>query len=156
MVTIYTSSRGDPLLQIDSVHLKHLLIQTAANIIATCKSYPHDGSEPKDSAIGQILASKVNWAFNGYVNALQAQVQLLYSAVGEMVKPEGMSRLFIVGLEKSEAELIAQALQEFQDWKTAFCKHEQEKEGENFGTETGFFKATWTDRNDQLFALFKQ
>lgn len=140
----------------DQLTLRNLMIQTAANIIDACRSYPSDGSAPEDSCIGSILTSRFNWAHHGFTNALQTQVALLYAYVEAILELEKNPPVLKVSIEEMEAELFVQALEKYQGFKTGICKHEQEKHGEHWGTATEFFKKDWTDLNEKLLALFKR
>lgn len=139
-----------------SLTLRNLMVQTAASIIDACRSYPRDGSAPVNSCIGSILTSRLNWTSNVFTNALQAQAALVYAYVEAMLKLKMNRAMLKASIEETEAELFAQALEQYQHLKTDICKQAQKEHGKNWGTATEFFKKDWTDLNEKFLALFKR
>jgi hypothetical protein len=153
-----SKDEGGALVKMDSVHLKLLLLQSAACVIECCEGYatgPEGAVVPKTAPIGRILRESVNMAEHGFISALQSQVALLYTFVKEVVTSEGKTRIIAV-IEQGEITLIAKALETYQKYKTAICKAEQKTHGEHWGTAMGFFQADWTDLNGKFLALFQK
>lgn len=141
------------LIRFDSSDLKMFANQIAANLIAASKSYPVGVNPyPKDDPVGGILVQRMNWASHGFINALQTEAKFLYLLVEYAVK---RARLPFT-MERTEATLITDALNAYQEWKTELCRAEQEEMGEHWGTATGFFKANWAEHNKAFLALWSR
>lgn len=157
--TVFVSKdESGVLLKIDSIRLKSLLLQSAACVLECCEHYsfgPEGAVIPQDAPIGRILRKYTRMAENGYVNAVQSQVQLLYAIVKEIVASEGKTHIILI-LEQGDINLITNALDAYQKYKTAICKAEQETHGEHWGTAMDFFKVDWTDQSSKFLALFQK
>lgn len=151
-IEVYTDSDGRFFLfKLHLFTLINLMGQTAASLIVACQDYPFDGSPPTQSPIGSVLASRMEgWERPEFTSTLLSQAQFLYACVGHIVgcgqSPSVMSR--------EVANLVADALAHFQEWKMKLCRAEQDEHGEHWGTGTGFYKANWTDRNKKFLTLW--
>jgi hypothetical protein len=153
-----SKDESDVLVKIGILNLKSLLLQSAACIIECCENYtigPEGAVIPQSAPIARILRESTNMAENGFVNALQSHVALLYTFVKEIVASEGKTQIFVL-IEQGEITLITKALDAYQKYKTAICKAEQKTHGEHWGTAMEFFKADWTDLNSKFLALFQK
>jgi hypothetical protein len=148
---MFTTKRA---LDFNQADLKLLVIQTAACIIAIC-----DQREPLTDKIAgskdvvqRALWQHLNWDEHSYINALQAQVSLVYDFVKMTVDdPEPC-----LTLEISEVSIIIAALGSYQAWKTAHFVGTNAKLGpkyEGFGESAAFNRMDWTDLNDKLVNL---
>lgn len=151
-VAVYAGAVGvGYVIKFEPATFKKFAEQTAASIIVACKGYPRDGSSPKEDPIGSVLTKRMSWADHGYTNALISQVEFLYALVVCMT--ETGRKPFATDIET--AKLIADALDEFQKWKTDVCNAEQLIHGKNWATATGFFKTNWADKNKKFLSLWK-
>lgn len=150
-------TEGSCLIEMQPHGLKQLIAQTAACVIECCENYsigPDGGVVPLAAPIGRFLKYSLKWREQEVINALQAQVEFLYTFVGEVVASRGKT-IIAIGIEKRETNLIAKALELYQKYKTAICEAEQKKYGQHWGSGTSFFQADWTDLNKEFLALFK-
>ncbi|MDD5014506.1 MAG: hypothetical protein PHW73_05325 [Atribacterota bacterium] len=142
----------------DAVHLKLILVQCAAVVLECCNNYSYNsdgGIVPQNVPIGRFLKQYLNYTENGYINALQSHVALIYSVVKKIVELEGNIDIVII-LEKGEIALLTSALEAYQKYKTEICQAEQKERGKHWSAKTGFFKADWTDQNSKFLALFNR
>ncbi len=153
-IEVYADSGGWPVLfKLDVLTLIRLVEQTAASLIAACKDYPYDGRLPEQSPIGKVLVGRMEgWDKTNFTNTLLSQAELLHAFVKHAVE---CRRPPLPVMSRDTAQLVADALARFQEWKTNLCRAEQEEYGEHWGTGTGFNKANWTDRNKKFLALWK-
>jgi hypothetical protein len=150
-MSVYSDDSNNFLIGFDINSLDMFLIQTAANIILACKTYPHDGSRPAESPIGSELVQRFNWADHGFINALQIQVSVIYDVVKRMV----INGEWPLPIRIESAKIFTEALQEYQNLKNAICEKEKEEHGKHWGNATGFFQADWSDQNEKFLELFK-
>ncbi len=136
---------GKIVCEFDHIEFKMLMVQTAACVIDEIQTAPIDGY-PSERA-GGILRKRTRWGPQGYVNAIQSQVEFLYGAIPVAAKKFSF-------WEKSEAELVTEALEKYQAYKTQLVEEGYRKFGEHWGDSTGFNKADWADRNEIMLAPF--
>lgn len=121
-------------------------VQTAATVLAACREYPRDKKAPQ-TGCGGIMTEYMPWfSCYGFVNFLQAQVDLLYTLTEVHIKTRTHELCLF---SKEEALLIADALQAYQEWKTALGEYEK-SEGQNITD--AFYQKNWTDLNEKLIA----
>ena len=143
------------LVRIRDFELRYLLIQTAACIINETKAMPIiRGEKPRKGAAGTLaqffdweLHSLVTLRTDAFINSLEIMAEFLY----QFVVTDCKHRFHL--LKKEHRKLIAQALSDFQDFKTKFCKQMQKNHRERYGSDTGFFKMDWRDHNEEFLAI---
>lgn len=121
-------------------------VQTAATILAACHEYPRDRSAPQTGCGGIIAEYMPRFSYCGFANFLQAQVDLLYTLTEIQIKTRTHELCLF---SEEEARLIADALQAYQEWKTALGEYER-SEGQN--TQNSFYQKNWADLNEKLIA----
>lgn len=138
---------GNPLrpsIALDLAEMYLVGVQTAATVLTACREYPRDGSVPQ-TGCGGIIAEYMPWfSLYGFINFLQAQVDLLYTLTEIHIKTRTHELCLF---SEKEARLIADALQAYQEWKTALGEYEK-SEGQN--TTNGFYQKNWADLNEKL------
>ena len=150
-IKVYADSYGESILfKWDVLTLVEFVAQTAASLIAACEDYPFDGSPPTQSPIGKVL-DRMGWREPEFTNALLSQVRFLHAFVEEAVE-RGQPPL---AMDRKDAQLVADALARFQEWKTDMHRLEQEQHGEIWGTDLPFYEANWTNHNEKFLALWR-
>jgi hypothetical protein len=152
-VVVVTPPRGQAVVMFDLNALNFFVSITAANIIDQVSHMPNnkgEGTRPR-SGSGKLLSDKVNWADHGYLNALQSQVEFLYSWVGEAIRDYMSAGLYL--MTRGQVELIAEALSSYQVYKTKVIEWQKTEDGELVGANTQFVKMDWTDQNNKLLSL---
>lgn len=139
--------------QVDPFDFKLLAVQTAATVLFICKnrspavfSSPDEGDGEAYDPIAIILSTYQNWADNGYINSLQAMVELLYDYVQDQI--DDTSRSFL--LSSGDRRIITDALAAYQAWKTDRIAADKARLGkgyEHWGDATGFNQMDWSDLN---------
>ena len=147
----FYQGNNDYIAKFDLLTLEHLLLQTSASLIVGCRTYPvKEETLPTSSDIGVTLMKYTTWAYNGYTNALLAQADFIKSFIYHCIRTTTKPYL----MDYKSACLLADSLEHFQAYKTEICKDEQVKHGEHWGTATGFFKANWTEYNQEFLSLW--
>jgi hypothetical protein len=148
-------ARGNSvLLGCDAILLDALAAQAAASIIDSCDHYPavDDGSEERPTTgVGKILVDTQDWDSVQLTNGLQSQVRFLYTIATMAVDEKGVVCL----CEPKLRRLVVRALCRYQAWKTEVCREGEKRNGEGWGSRTGFHTMDWTDLNDQLMSTMR-
>lgn len=134
-------------LSFDYSTMKMLVMANAANVIQSCR---HDIAADEDAFPNAgalaVLKRHVNWAQHGYVNALQAQVSLVFEFAKAIIAKR------VIGVERSEIQMIVTCFESYRSWKTALVQDGYKKNGPGWGDGTEFNKFDWTQLNEILLA----
>lgn len=148
-------------LEFEPIAFKLLVVQTAATVLYICEQQspgnqfsPGDQPDEVYDPIAVRLSTYENWAVQGYTNAFQAMVVLLYDFVKMVVNDE--KTLTLHWFEHDEPRLITDALTAYQEWKTAKVAADKVRFGEHWGDAMPFNSKDWTDQNQQFLAIFRR
>lgn len=142
--------------EVDLINLRRLALQSAATVLFICENrapdarHPYNLSEEHDP-IMIILGRYVNWADNGFTNALQSQTELVYDFVQLCLEEDNWLRHT---LSEGEKRLLCDALTAYQAWKTELIAADKAEMGpgyERFGDATDFNKKNWAELNDLFY-----
>jgi len=137
----------DHLILIGGSDLNFFFLQTSASIIQACKEYKYFSNSP----ILNIIKEKCTWAEHGYTNCLLSQVKFIYFLVEFSVINKHLP--YMMG--GKSIELLTDALQAFQNYKTYLIEEEQKEMGKNWGAATNFNTMDWTKYNKEFLELNK-
>ncbi|MCK4666915.1 hypothetical protein KAU33_09210 [Candidatus Dependentiae bacterium] len=134
-------------------NLRMVALTSASMIIQECKTWSTHKiiyfPPPSGTVLGD-LNDTVNWSEDGFINALQSHVQIIYAYVEHIVDNPNNNYL-----DFTEAGLLTKALSMYQEWKEEKIKRDKEINGEIWGDMIGYSKAVWNDRNKELLAAYK-
>ena len=135
----------------DFREMNKLAVQTAACVLVVCsersaeQSVDSTASTLPADAVAQQLAPHYVWDTTDYTNALQTQVSFLYDFVQLVLDQSSGSLQAVIG--QVDREIIAKALDVYQEWKTRLIAAEKRHHGKGWGDATGFNRADWSDLN---------
>ena len=137
-------------------NLKLVALVSASMIIRECdnwepKNIKNDYVPKDDSVLGNLIPYTC-WSRSGYINALEAHVQIVYAVVKRNIEDFREETC----LDIRETLILTNALDKYQEWKENVVKKGQEEYGEDWGTATDFNKMVWNKHNDTLIELFKR
>ena len=137
-------------------NLKMVALVSASMIIIECDNWKpinieNDYIPDIDTVLGNLIPFTC-WSRSGYINALEAHVQIVYAIVKHNIDCICENTC----LDIREALILTNALDKYQGWKESVVKRGQEQSGEDWGTATDFNKMVWNKHNDALIELFKR
>jgi hypothetical protein len=143
----------------EDLSFKWLVMQTAATVLYICEQRspsnqfgPGERADEKHDPIEIKLSAYENWAENGFTNALQTQVSLIYDFISLVLSDRNYLNVYL--FEQNEPRLLTDALIAYQAWKTAKIAADKARYGEHWGDASPFNRKDWTDQNERFLAMF--
>lgn len=130
---------------------------SCVTVIQECKKWEPNGEQtnyPGGESVLSDLNRRVRWSLHGFINALQAHVEIIY-AYQQAVIDSQKHGTWMLYPEYDEAVLIVDALEIYQKWKENIIKREKEVHGKEWGDAMGFNKAEWNENNKEFMGLYK-
>lgn len=135
----------------DQKEMKILMVQIAANVVFQISQMDVRGDKYVPThGIGQLVSAFANWDATEVLNGLQSQVAFLYGAIDVLITLPPWAVW-----TRSEAELVAKALSDYQVYKTRLLAAKVKEQGLDLEKKSAFAQATWDDKNESFLALFK-
>lgn len=136
-------------------NLKLVALLSASVIIKECENWEpisieNDYFPVIGTALGNLI-THTSLSRSGFINVLESHVHIVYA----VVKRDTEHFREETCLDISEAELLTDALDTYQEWKETVVKKGQEQYGKDWGSVTDFNKMVWNKHNKALIKLFK-